>query len=629
MVAAACGAGAPLVYRWPTLEEASTWERPLVAFALGIGILGCGASLLAFIGFARPLPFAILCMTAILGLFALDRPCRPSFPTGWITSALVAAWVLMAMIDLLEALSPQADADTLAYHFALIKEVLAKGRMVFVPRAVDGATPLLIQMTYAVAMSLGGEAAANLWLAVTGWGLPLLTAAVTARRLPFVWAAGLGLLVMTLPVVLYGAGTGQVEVRLALFVTVAVVALGDAGRRLETRPLLVVAVATGLAASAKYTGLVFGAGVGTVVLFQAFRSGRWGAVWLFGIIAALVASPYYLWIWSNTGDPLFPFLYGILPYGPNVPWNTEIGAFMRFKLVQAELAVPKTLTWLLLYPFAATFVDWTAFDSVRAGFGPWPVMIAFPAAAALILNRRDRQARGYALLLLPCLLFYILWFFVGGSQRVRHLLPVVPIALVGMTVLAAGAQPLRRVVGVALAATLLVQVPAQVLVARNHVIRLLRHESREAFLERNVGYGDLLHWVSRNMGNNDRLLHQVRQLNYLLDRPYLFAMSWFEGRVETHPKAVDVGRFWGQARQEGVTHAVISEGPDGLPLPNIDSSLDYHLTALTSLGCARIEVRLRTLGSPYSRAVSTLERASIPLLVFALTPGPGCSLDAP
>ena len=57
--------------------------------------------------------------------------------------------------DLLEGLAPPADADSLAYHFTLPKAILAEGRLVPIYQAMEGTIPLLLQMTYLVALGTG------------------------------------------------------------------------------------------------------------------------------------------------------------------------------------------------------------------------------------------------------------------------------------------------------------------------------------------------------------------------------------------------------------------------------------------------------------------------------------------
>ena len=78
---------------------------------------------------------------------------------------LAGVLALVLIFDLFEALAPPADADTMAYHFAIPKNFLRAGGIYFIPRVTDGAIPLLLHMTFIPPMALGGELAAKLAMA--------------------------------------------------------------------------------------------------------------------------------------------------------------------------------------------------------------------------------------------------------------------------------------------------------------------------------------------------------------------------------------------------------------------------------------------------------------------------------
>ena len=116
-------------------------------------------------------------MSSLKGL-AASRPLKP------MDIALFSVLAVIAAFDLLEAIAPAADADTLAYHFALPRDFVANGEILFNARAVTGAIPLLVHMTYAAALATGGELSLNLWAAATGWAPGLLLYAVVRRHQP-------------------------------------------------------------------------------------------------------------------------------------------------------------------------------------------------------------------------------------------------------------------------------------------------------------------------------------------------------------------------------------------------------------------------------------------------------------
>ena len=79
--------------------------------------------------------------------------------------------------------------------------------------AVDGAVPLLLQMTYAAAFVLGGELAASLWVMLTGWAAVALVYCLVWQHIGHRGGLIAALLIASTPAVIYGAGAGQVPVR--------------------------------------------------------------------------------------------------------------------------------------------------------------------------------------------------------------------------------------------------------------------------------------------------------------------------------------------------------------------------------------------------------------------------------
>ena len=124
--------------------------RCIVGFILGTGIVGWLLFFPGVLGMFYPAVFwgtiAVGC-----GLFAfryVDLAGSASqLPVSGIERLIIGTIVVAAGFDLVEALSPPADADTLAYHFALPRDFIVDGKITFVARAVSGAIPLLFHMT--------------------------------------------------------------------------------------------------------------------------------------------------------------------------------------------------------------------------------------------------------------------------------------------------------------------------------------------------------------------------------------------------------------------------------------------------------------------------------------------------
>lgn len=626
MAAASLGAGTAALRLAGADVVLSQPARRTSAFVLGLGILGWLAFPLALMGWLGQGTLILLCLILALGLI-LERPSHAGAPdaphpvTAW-TRILVLAIGVVLFLDFLEGLAPPADADSLLYHFGLPRLFLSEGKIVFVPRVVDGAVPLLQHMSYTVALGIGGERAMTLWTMLTGWGAAGALYALARGHLSRDWSLALALLFLTMPAVIYGAGAGQVEVRSAAFVLVAALAIMEA-RRLDSVAFAALAgLAAGFYAASKYPGLLFLPLAGLAVIAQR----RWLRHGLaFSAAALATAAPFYLWHWWNTGDPFFPALFGIVEYRPGVPWTADYHAEMRQLFEVSEKAVPATALWALAYPFLATFGTSPTFESSRTGFGPFVLMI-LPIALAGIWVRRRIIARSP--LWTPAFLtagFYFTWFLFGPSQRARHLLPVYPLLLLCIGVAAVRsieawrftAKPVIAGFGLVLA----FQFAVHTVFSINSARYLFGGESREAYLRRNVGGYDAAVWINAHLRPGDRLLFVHRQLAYFLPANSFYAHHAFDARVDIRPSAGDVGRFWDELAIEGITHLLVPV-PD--PAAPREAYLDFA-HRLAEMGCARELTRLET-ASFGSRTIAQATRATHVLAVLTLDPG-ACPLE--
>src|SRR5437867_48799 len=209
----------------------SRFETLGVAFALGSGIIGWSTFWVGVAGYLTPVPLALLLLP---GLVLLTRTLSVwrigvEVPAGF-QRLLVGLLLVSLGIDFLEALSPAADIDTTAYHFALPRRFLKAGAVEFVPVAVEGAVPLLTHMNYTLAFGLGGERGLQLWILITELVLIISFYAYARRFLSLSWALALSVVLLTTPAVIYGGGTGHVETRTALFMLVGAFAAADGNR---------------------------------------------------------------------------------------------------------------------------------------------------------------------------------------------------------------------------------------------------------------------------------------------------------------------------------------------------------------------------------------------------------------
>ena len=593
----ACLGYGAAVLRLLKVDSALQWtERASWSFVLGIGVLGW---LLFFVGVAglfSTLPMLIVLIAGVPGIVFLGRPDgAPSAPLSVLERLLLAVLLLALVLDSLEGLSPPADADSLAYHFATPKLFLEAGRIFFIPRAVDGAAPLLLQMTYTSALDLGGEKALTLWTMVSGWGAALLLYALARNHMSRAWALAVTLIWLTTPVVLYGGGAGHVEVRNAGFVLLSVAALMRGRETGWLRYAAIAGLATGLFIASKYTGLLFA--VAAVPALLTLR--RWplqGAV--FGATALLAGFQWHLWNFLNTGDPVFPMLFPLIGGADYPYWDAAHHLALRNDLFMGERAVANNPLWMLAYPLLATFSTSGAFDSERAGMGPFLLLIAPFVAGGFWRYRQDIKSGPWLVAIITLSVFYGLWFLSGSSQRVRHLTPLYPIALLACAYLATRwSESARATWPLMLAAmlTLGIQLAGHGASSLNYARHVFAGESRDAFYQRNVsGYG-AAKWINDNLTDGDKILFVNRQLNYLINAPSYYAHPSNETFVDIRAAADNPKRYYRQLHDLGVTHVLTTSPPMDRPATKAESSGSGQWRVIMAAGCAtevaRIPVR--------------------------------------
>ncbi len=561
-MAASLGTGGAAL-RILRVDDGDRLEHAVVSFVLGFGILGWLVFFMGLAGVIAPVHLGALAVVLAAGLatFRKVRP-LPAFRFGH-RSVLLFLLVILAVTafgDVIEGLAPPADADSLAYHFATPKLFLKEGRLFFIERAVDGASPMLLHMTYLAALGLGGETCLTLWAMVTGWSAGAIMFVAARRMMSDEAALAVAALFLTTPAVIYGAGTGQVEVRDAALVVLGVMAATRA--RENPRYAILAGLAAGFFAASKYTGLLFAACLGAVGCCVWRRQKQ---ALLFVVAAASAGAQWYLWQWWESGDPVFPMLAGILPYRPGIAWDLEHHARFLLGYREAESALPRDLMGFISYPFLATFSPAPAFDSGRIGLGPLLIALVPFAACGLISRSEEGLRKRAGFMLAVGALFYVAWFCLGPSQRVRHFLPVFPLGIMAALALAhqaaRGFPGLRLPAAAAAAGTLLVQAAGQVVFAANPARMVLVGEGRSEYLARNVAPYLAIEEVNQRLKPGDRVLVVNREAVYYLDVPVFYAHAQLEARIDVGSSATGVGHFVDQLNRESITHLLVPRDP--------------------------------------------------------------------
>lgn len=603
LLAGCLGWGVLLLHGLGLLKSLPRNEALAWSFALGQGVWGW---LMFWIGTSDHLNGEMVTGGLLVGaagclLLRRSHAAPSTAEGGRLHPLLILAAAAFAAMLALEAASPPSDADSLAYHFALARDFAQAGRIVFVARAIDGAVPLMIQMHYTAAFVLGGEAAMTAWAATLSAGMVLVLYALARIWLNRNWSAMTALAFATMPATIYGAGSGQVEVKLGLAVIVGALAAARAVELGCARHAAAAGLAAGFFVASKYTGLLFAAALG-LLLLPAAR--RWRLAAAFAAAALLAGFQWYGWNWLHMGDPLFPALRPWLPPPDPSLWPLEFHAWHKRTWNEGELVLSRTPWSLLAYPFLATFAPPPALDSARVGLGFLPMALLPLAVGAAWRRHETAGSRILRHMLAVALIFGALWFLLGASQRVRHFLPILPVLFLAASVAAerlTSGHRARRAVVAAFVLTLGLQLAGQALYTQRLARDLWAGASRDQRLEQAVSYFGAVRWINANLGDQTRVVHDSRFLNYLLTVPYYNAHPTNQAVVDLSPAGSEPRDFLAGLCRAGGTHVLATGGSasDG----SDNSLLKRRMDRLSNLGLAEtvkvLEGRLvesRTLG---------------------------------
>jgi hypothetical protein len=406
-----------------------------LALAAGTGVWGL---LVLGLGLARLLyPAVVLGLAALLfllfrfdrvllpsrGAAAATRPAAPSSAQGrsrvaaLVEAALAAAAVACLLVVLASALAPETAFDALNVHLPYSRDAAREHRIRFVPNNWSSAMPALPLMSYITGFLLQGVELAKLFNFLAYVTTGLVVRGFLARTAGRVEGLAGALLFWSSPIALYEGTTALIDMPLALYSAVGVLALLEWLRSGERRVPVLSAVGLGLALGCKYHALFWVPPALILVAWGARRTGLGargaaGLVLRYGAIVALLAAPWLLRAWIYTGNPVFPAANGLFrsPY-----FTPAMEAAARAAYANEGLGT--SVRALARLPFDVAFHP-----------GPFRGTVG-PIFLLAVLGALARAALGRGALLGPALLLAAGYFYAWAltAQEIRYLLPLVPL----------------------------------------------------------------------------------------------------------------------------------------------------------------------------------------------------------
>ena len=358
--------------------------------------------------------------------------------------------------------------------------------------------------------------------------LPLLLAAVfgwvreAGASREWAWLAAA--MVASAPTVVEVAGSGYVDLALALYVALAIRALARWSDAPEPSALVLLCLLLACALAIKLTAGFVVLFCALVVLLRSRATGSDGAIGHRRLVAGLAAlagaialgSPWYLRTWVRTGSPVFPFFAHILP-GRAPGWDPERSAM----LVGFNAHYGGVDKGPLDYLFTPLSLSVAGHREVAAAY-EGVLGAAFLLGAVLVVWAFRRLGAPLRLVALAAGAFFLWWL--ASAQVLRYLFPALPLLAVATAGAGAALAASTRAGGMlrwALAAPVAAGavVTAVWLVADNPLLVAAGAEPRAAYLERRLEHYPYYRVINASLPRDATVwLVNVRRDTYHLER---------------------------------------------------------------------------------------------------------------
>ena len=111
--------------------------------------------------------------------------------------------------------------------------------------------------------------------------------------------------------------------------------------------------------------------------------------------------------------------------------------------------------------------------------------------------------------------------------------------------------------GFCFALVICIQTAGQMVFGYNYAKFVITGETRKSFLERNLPYAAIIHWINDNLPIGSRVAHSERGIAYLFNETSFMLHPYFQKIIEARPSTKNKVIFITQLKAEGITHLML------------------------------------------------------------------------
>jgi hypothetical protein len=551
-----------LILRGFRKSSLSSIDSLLIAVSLGLAGIGYAMLALGLLGILTPVAVVLtLSMLSfagglefqkfIRGMPKLLQEARVSYSSsGRWTKIVVWLSVAIFSVAFIDALAPPYDYDGLMYHLQGPKTFLNANRIFPDMDNWWNNYPFTIQMVFITGLAYDADFAAK--LINLAYGAILIGAVARLSRLllpkaePWIAVAAM----LAIPAFPRWFSFAYIDVAWAAYVVLSVWCIFKWQRSSDQTQLIMGGLFAGLALASKYVGVLdFGLLLGLLVYVGWAMGPRYllRTVFLFSIIAAFVAFPWYLKNLVWLGSPIFPI--ELLEENP-----AQLRLDLNRAYVQSGLGMGRSITDYIRLPYRLYFnsimFGQTSLEMPSLLF---PLLILWPLAGGA----------APVVILIAGLIRFVLW--AGSSQQMSFLLPAFAFfsVAVGYLIHAISSRSNWRI-GFALRAFTIGMVTLTLVALLSHVFRSESYKvgvgsrSRDEFLTRTLEGYRARKFIKDHLAQDERVFLVGDGRRYYCPQQCVAEVDQFawtrialEGNMSTEAAATSL-------YADGITHMLLS-----------------------------------------------------------------------
>ena len=504
------------------------------------------------------------------------------------TFILCATVVVFFCTEFILNLTPPISRDALIHHLAVPKLWFKHGGFYEIPWAEYSYYPMNINLPYLVCLYFKNDIAPKFIHLGFGLGTGWLIYLYLKKKFGRNWGLLGTVIFITTPLVVWLSTSAYVDLAMTFFIAGSVLAFirWRDSEYSRFKWLLISSFCMGIAVGSKYNSLIAWFIMNLILMLSYVRdtNKQIGALQygiMFFVITALVASPWYLKNYLQTGNPFYPLFnsfFELLHHQPvqEVLYGQAIektGKTSFFKI--REVMYGETFWETLLIPLRMFFQgkdnSYQYFQGILN-----PILIVF---SPFILFKK-RYVKDKIFFVLFSVFFVIMAFFLTAKQ-VRYILPVLPfltiLAVMGIKdlvdklgegTLYSPPQSRKNIKSIArfiIFSTIAILLIFNLLYlkGRMNIIKPFSYksgrETREAFLKRHLLHYDAVEYINHKLPGDAKIFTMfLGRRGYYLDKEYKnessFGMSTIRHMVNS---STDEEKFMEYIRSMNVTHIIM------------------------------------------------------------------------